>query len=148
VGCGLWFVDCLSIHTLNDHPIIIFDGVCNLCNASVNFVIKKDRKNIFRFTTLQSSAGQKLLEQFQFSPLKTDSFVLIDRGKAYEKSSAALRVLHHLPWHWKILSIFRIIPKFLRNFIYDFIAKNRYAWFGRKEECMIPSPSLKAKFLE
>lgn len=125
----------------------MFDGVCNFCNGAVNFVLKHDRKGLFRFAALQSGAGQKFLQQHNLSTKDFDSFVLVDNGKVYKKSAAALRVMNKLPWYWKELQIFRIIPTAFRDAIYDFIAKNRYKWFGKKEQCMVPTPEIRSRFL-
>lgn len=127
--------------------IILFDGVCNFCNGAVNFVLKQDKKGIFLFAPLQSQAGQKLLEQYQLTTQDFDSFVLIENEKLFTKSSASLRVMQRLPWYWKWTQAFRIIPKFLRNAVYDLIAKNRYQWFGKKDACMIPTPEMRNRFL-
>lgn len=132
---------------MSHHPIILFDGVCNFCNATINFVLKQDKKGIFRFAPLQSEAGQKLLQQYGLSTKDFDSFVLIDEGKVYKKSSASLRVMNKLPWYWKEMQLFRIVPKVFRDAIYDFVAKRRYKWFRRKEQCMIPTPELRKRFL-
>jgi len=131
-----------------DKPVIIFDGVCNFCNALVNFIIKQDKKNIFLFAALQSESGKKLMEQYQINWQRTDSFILIEKGKAYMKSNAALRLYNKLPWYWKWTQIFWIFPKFIRNAVYNFIAKHRYKWFGKRDECMMPTPELKERFLE
>ena len=131
-----------------NHPIILFDGVCNFCNGSINFVITQDKKDVFRFAPLQSPTGQKLLVQYQVGKIDFESFVLIQDGKAYQKSTAALKVLNQLPWYWKALQVFWIIPAFLRNTIYDFIARNRYKWFGKNEKCMIPTPEVRNRFLD
>jgi len=130
-----------------DHPVILFDGICNFCNGAVNFVLKQDKKGIFRFAPLQSEAGQKLLKQYNLSTNDFDSFVLIDDEKVYKKSTASLRVMNKLPWYWKEAQILRIVPRPLRDAIYDFIARNRYKWFGRKEKCMVPTPELRNRFL-
>lgn len=127
--------------------MILFDGVCNLCNNSVQFVIKKDKKKAFYFTSLQSNAGQQLLAQYRLSPNRFDSFVLIDNQKAYIRSTAALRVVKRLGGLWTLLYAFIIIPPFIRNAIYDWVARNRYQWFGKSESCMLPTPELKARFL-
>jgi len=124
---------------VNDHPVILFDGVCNFCNGAVNFVLRQDKKGIFKFAPLQSEAGRKLLQQYNLSTKDFDSFVLIDNGKVYKKSSASLQVLNKLPWYWKVTQILKFIPAVLRNAVYDFIAKNRYKWFGKKEKCMVPT---------
>lgn len=132
---------------MNEHPVILFDGVCNFCNSAINFVLKQDKKDIFRFAPLQSEAGQKLLQQYSLSTKDFDSFVLIDNGKVYKKSAASLRVMTKLPWYWKEAQLFRIIPTIFRDAIYDFIAQNRYKWFGRKDQCMIPTQEMKSRFL-
>jgi predicted DCC family thiol-disulfide oxidoreductase YuxK len=132
---------------VNEHPVILFDGVCNFCDSAVNFVLKQDKKGVFRFAPLQSEAGQKLLQQFNLSTKDFDSFILIDDGKVYKKSSASLQVMNKLPWYWKEVQIFRIIPAIFRDAIYDFIAKNRYKWFGKKDQCMVPTPEIRSRFL-
>ena len=114
----------------------------------VNFVIRQDRKKIFRFTALQSKTGQELLQQYELPADKLDTFILIDKEKAYQKSAAGLRLYNKLPWYWKWTQVFWIAPKFLRDAVYDFIARNRYKWFGKKDECMIPTPDVKDRFLE
>lgn len=129
------------------HKIILFDGVCNLCNSSVTFIIKRDKNDIFRFSALQEDIGKRLLEKFQIDASKTDSIILIDGDKAYVKSSAALRIAKHLSGGWPLLYGFIVVPPFIRNWVYDYIAKNRYTWYGKKESCRIPTPELKAKFL-
>tara|TARA_B100000508_G_C11329772_1_gene213702 strand:- start:52 stop:462 length:411 start_codon:yes stop_codon:yes gene_type:complete len=129
------------------YKIILFDGVCNLCNSSVNFVIKRDRKNIFKFAALQSEVGLELIEKYAIDSSKTDSIILIEDGKAYIKSTAALRVAKHLGGGYPLLYIFIVVPTFIRNWVYDYVAKNRYKWYGKKESCMIPTPELKEKFL-
>ena len=130
-----------------EKKIILFDGVCNLCNSSVLFVIKRDPKDRFRFTALQETIGQAYLKRYDIDPSETDSIILISNGKAYTKSSAALNIAKYLTGGWPLLYGFMIVPKFIRNWVYDYIAKNRYKWYGKKESCMIPTPELKAKFL-
>ena len=129
-------------------PIILFDGVCNFCNAIVNFIIRQDRKKGFLFAALQSQYGKKLLEQYQINWQRSDSFVVIENDKAYMKSNAALKLYAKLPWYWKWTQVFWIVPKFIRDWVYNVVARNRYTWFGKKEECMVPSPSVKERFLE
>jgi predicted DCC family thiol-disulfide oxidoreductase YuxK len=126
-----------------DNKIILFDGVCNLCNDAVNFVIKRDKKNIFKFATLQSKDAQA----FGFNPVNMNSIILIDGDKQYSKSTAALHIAKHLSGGFPLLYAFIILPRFIRDWIYDYIAKNRYKWFGKKESCMIPTPELQKKFL-
>lgn len=129
--------------------IILFDGVCNLCEASVQFVIKHDKKDIFRFVALQSDLGQKIINHIGIQTKKIDSIILYVPDIAYYyKSSAALEIAKNLGGIFHFGTVFRIIPTRLRNVLYDYIAKNRYTWYGKKETCMIPTPELKAKFLE
>lgn len=129
--------------------LILFDGVCNLCNASVQYVIKHDKKNIFMFAALQSDVGQKVVKDFHIDTKKTDSILLYSPEKGvYYKSTAALKIAYHLGFPNSLMSVFLIVPVFIRNWVYDYIAKNRYKWFGKKESCMIPTPELKNKFLD
>lgn len=132
---------------MDEKPVILFDGVCNFCNAGVNFIIRHDRKNIFRFAALQSKAGQQLSEQYHLPTTDFDSFILIDNAKVYTRSSAGIRVFSKLPWHWRWTQVFWIVPKFVRDGVYDFIARNRYKWFGKKDQCMIPTPEVRSRFL-
>ena len=132
---------------MTQHPIILFDGICNLCNSSVQFVIKNDKKNKFMFASLQSNAGQQLLKQYQLPLQSFNSFVLIQNEKVFLKSTAALMVAKQLNGITKLLYGFIIVPVFIRNAVYNFIAKNRYKWFGKKDSCMIPTSKLKQRFL-
>ena len=127
--------------------IILFDGVCNLCNNAVQFVIKHDSSDKFVFAALQSATGQKLLQQYNLPQTGFDSFVLLQNGKVFLKSTAALQIAKQLSGPVKLLYGFIIVPSFIRNTVYTVIAKNRYKWFGKKDSCMIPTASLKAKFL-
>ena len=129
------------------HSIILFDGVCNLCNGAVNFVIKRDPRNVFKFTPLQEKQGVLLLKKHAIDAQKLDSIVLVENKKVYTKSSAALRIARKLSGLWPLFFVLLIIPSFIRDGVYDFIAKNRYKWFGKKEQCIIPTPGLKEKFL-
>lgn len=131
----------------NKH-IILFDGVCNLCNSAINFVIKRDPNNRFVFAPLQSKAGDLLTKQYDIDTTQVDSIILIKNNKAYTKSTAALRIGQQLTGLYPLLSIFLILPSFLRNWVYDYVARNRYKWFGKKDACMIPTPELRSKFLE
>lgn len=132
----------------NDKKLILFDGVCNLCNASVQYIIKHDKNDMFRYTALQSEVGQEIIEEFKIDTDKTDSILLYskDNGISY-KSTAALQIALKLGFPINLMGIFLIVPVFIRNWVYDYIAKNRYKWYGKKEECMIPTPELKSKFL-
>lgn len=127
--------------------IILFDGVCNLCNSTVQFVLKHDKKERFLFASLQSDAAQEILLHFKQDISTLSSLKLIKNGKIYDKSTAALLIVKELNDLWSVLAIFLIIPKFLRDPLYNLIAKNRYKWFGKKEQCMVPHPSLKKRFL-
>jgi len=128
--------------------VILFDGVCNLCNSSVQFVIKRDRKDMFRYTALQSEVGQKMIGERGIDTSQVDSILLIEPGVAYyTKSDAALKIGQSFGGGYVLLAIFTWIPKSIRDAIYDFVARNRYKWFGKQESCMIPTPELKAKFL-
>ena len=129
------------------HSIILFDGVCNLCNGAVNFVIKRDPGNVFKFAPLQEKQGALLLKTHAIDIQKLDSIVLIENGNVYTKSSAALRIARKMSNLWPLFFVLLIIPSFIRDGVYDFIAKNRYKWFGKKEQCMIPTLGLKEKFL-
>jgi len=132
---------------MSQQSIILFDGICNLCNGAVQFVIKHDKKNQFLFASLQSDEGKKILSEFNFSCNEMNSFILMENGTIYIRSTAALRVAKKLDGLWRLLYGFMIVPKFIRDCVYNFIAKNRYKWFGKKDECMIPTQELKAKFL-
>ncbi len=128
--------------------IIIFDGICNLCNGAVQFIIKHDKKDAFRFVALQSDLGKEICNYIGVDQNKIDSIILYNPGVAYYyKSSAVLEISNYLGGFYSLLSIFKILPEKLRNYIYDYVAKNRYKWYGKKESCMIPTPELKSKFL-
>ncbi|MGP4078916.1 thiol-disulfide oxidoreductase DCC family protein [Pseudalkalibacillus sp. R45] len=129
------------------NSILLFDGECNLCNGIVQFVIKRDPKAQFKFAALQSETGQRLLKEHNL-PHTFDSFILIENGKAYQKSSAGLRVTRHLNGAWRVFTIFKIIPTPVRDVVYNFIARNRYKWFGKRDSCMIPTPDIKSRFLD
>lgn len=128
--------------------IILFDGVCNLCNASVNFVVKHDKKEQFLFASFQSDAAKEIMLHFNLKNLKLDSIVLIEGEKIYEKSTAILKIARHLNNGSKFLYFFIVIPKSIRNWLYNAIAKHRYLLFGKRESCMVPSLELKKRFLD
>ncbi len=132
---------------MSEKYIILFDGVCNLCNSSVNFIIDRDKNDIFRFAALQSDEGQDELRKIGMDKEFLDSIVLIKDGKLFHKSTAALHISKELSGLWPMISLFLIVPKIIRDVFYDIIAANRYKWFGRQDECRIPSPELKSKFL-
>lgn len=128
--------------------IILFDGVCNLCSSSVQFVLKRDKKKQFLFGSLQGSFGQEILARYNLPADTFNSFILLEDNQLYTKSTGALRMLKHLGGGWRLLYGFIIIPRFLRDAVYGFIAKNRYKWFGKKEACWLPRPEWKDRFLD
>ncbi|PQB04376.1 thiol-disulfide oxidoreductase DCC family protein [Aureitalea marina] len=130
-----------------NQSVVLFDGVCNLCNGAVTFLIRRDRHDRFRFAALQSEMGAELTRAYGIDTEEVDSIVLIEDKKAFVRSDAALRIARGMNGAYPLLYGFIILPRFLRDPIYNWIAKNRYKWFGRKDQCMIPTPELKAKFL-
>ncbi|MBU2996371.1 DUF393 domain-containing protein [Cellulophaga baltica] len=129
--------------------IIVFDGVCNLCNSSINKVIERDKNNTYVFASLQGEAGEKLTNERGIDTDLVDSIILIDPGVAYyTKSTAALKVIKSFGGIYSLFGIFEYVPESIRDAIYDYVAKNRYKWYGKKEACMIPTPELKEKFLD
>lgn len=132
---------------LTNNPILLFDGNCNLCNNSVKFIFKHEKKPTLLFASLQSEKGIELLKQMNNNNHNLDSIVFIKNRKIYIKSSAALRLALYLKGLYPLLFCLLIIPPFIRNRVYDFIAKNRYKWFGKTESCMIPDKSISNRFL-
>ena len=129
-------------------PVLLFDGHCNLCNGVVQFIIRRDPEAVFSFAPLQSAAGERLRDRADVSTDADDSVVLIDGDEAYVKSDAALRVARRLGLPWSLLWPFRVVPRRLRDAVYDVVAEYRYRVFGRREECMVPSPDVSERFLE
>lgn len=131
------------------HPIVLFDGVCNLCNSAVQFILDRDPGAQFRFASLQSEPAAALLRAHGLHPPVGDpeSIVLVEDGRAYESSTAALRIARRLPGAWKLAYAAIVVPRFVRDAVYRFIARNRYRWFGKKEVCWVPTPELRARFL-
>jgi predicted DCC family thiol-disulfide oxidoreductase YuxK len=130
------------------NKIILFDGVCNLCNNSVQFVIERDTDNVFKFAALQSEIGQQLAKVRGIDTAVVDSIILLEPGVAYyTKSTAALKIAQSFGGAWQLTTVLEWIPENIRNWVYDYIAKNRYKWYGKKDACMIPTPDLKSKFL-
>lgn len=128
--------------------IILFDGVCNLCNSTVQFVSKYDKKDVFRFVALQSNLGKEIIKHIGISDQNIDSVVLYEPNVAYYyKSDAAIQIAKNLGGFFHFGTVFRILPAGFRNFIYDYVAKNRYKWFGEKDNCMIPTKEIASKFL-
>ena len=130
-----------------ENAIILFDGVCNFCNGSVNFIIDRDPQGYFKFAPLQSEVGEKLLAENGIDKNVTDSVVLIEKGKVYTHSTAALRVARKLSGAWSWFYGFVVVPKFIRDFGYKLFAKNRYQMFGKQDACMLPTPDVRSRFL-
>ena len=133
---------------MNDPPVLLFDGVCNLCNGAVAFVIRRDPRARLRFAPLQSPAADALLASLGVARDRLpDSFVLVEDGRVHVRSTAALRVARRLRFPWPLLAVFLLVPRWLRDPVYDLVARNRYRWFGRREACMVPTAELRARFL-
>jgi len=130
---------------MTNKPVILFDGVCNLCQSSVQFIIKRDKNAAFKFAALQSDAALQLLANQP--PVNSDSVLLLQKDVLYQKSTAALKIAAQLNWPWPMLYVFIIVPTPIRDWAYDYIARNRYRWFGKQESCMVPTPNLKDRFL-
>lgn len=130
-----------------NHTLILFDGVCNLCNSSVNFIIKRDRNDAFRFVPIQSEAGKIICNQLGLNPLEKNTFIVYEGNKLFTRSTATLRITKKLTGLWPALYIFYFVPKFIRDLVYFLIAKNRYKWFGKKDSCMVPTQELRDKFI-
>ncbi|MBL7796724.1 MAG: thiol-disulfide oxidoreductase DCC family protein [Saprospiraceae bacterium] len=138
----------LSVHPeIPPAPILLFDGVCNLCNASVQWVLQRDRAAVFRFAALQSEAGQALLARFGLETAHFDTVVLVDGDRIFTRSDAALEILRRLGMPWSALAILRWVPRRLRDAVYNWVARNRYRWFGRQEQCLLPRKEWAQRFL-
>ena len=133
---------------MSNHHIIIFDGVCNFCNSAVNFIIKRDHKNVFVFSPMQSQSAQSLIKKHGITDVNFDTFILIKNDVCYFRTNAALEITKDLSGYWYLFNFFRIIPSSIRDYIYNLFAKNRYSIFGKADSCMIPTPETKNKFLE
>lgn len=131
-----------------DAAVVLFDGVCNLCSASVRFVVRRDPAGRFRFASLQSAAGRELLLRHGLDPDDLHSVVLVEGGRAYTRSDAALRIARGLRGAWPLLGLLRAVPRPVRDGAYRLVAANRYRWFGKRDACMLPSPGLRGRFLE
>jgi predicted DCC family thiol-disulfide oxidoreductase YuxK len=131
-----------------EHDVILFDGVCNMCDACVRFVIRRDRARRYRFAPLQSSVARRILADVALDAETLDSMVLVEGGRAFERSDAALRILRRLGGGWAALALLRVVPRFARDGLYDWIAGHRYRWFGRQAACMVPTRELRALFLD
>lgn len=131
-----------------EHPLVVFDGVCNLCDSTVQFIIAHDPEGRFRFVSLQSERGQRVLRRHDLPTSDFDSVVLVHRDRYYRYSSAALRIAALFGGAWWAMKVFLVVPRFVRDGVYHFIARNRYRWFGKKDVCMMPTPELRARFLK
>lgn len=127
---------------------MLYDGICNFCNASVQFILKRDPAGYFSFAAQQSDYGEKLMREYGIDPASEDTLILIEDGKVFTRSDAALRIAGKLSGPWRFLSLLTAVPRSLRNGIYTFIARNRYRWFGRKDSCPIPEPEWRQRFLD
>ena len=137
-----------SRNAIKDKRVVLFDGVCNLCNWSVQFIIKRDPKGLFKFASLQSDFGKKLMEENGQNPDVLESIILVDGDNTYFRSRAALEIAKRLTGLWPLFYVFRIVPSGILDVFYNLIAKNRYRWFGRQDQCMIPTKDLSLRFIE
>lgn len=131
-----------------DKSIILFDGVCNVCNGFVNFLIPRDKKDKFQYGSLQSLKVKEMLQQYHYNPDDLSTVILIEKDKLYSQSTAVLKILRQMSGAWPLMYAFIIVPKAIRDFAYQQIARNRYKLFGKKDSCMVPTPELRAKFVE
>lgn len=130
-----------------NNPIILYDGVCHLCNGVINFILPRDKDRTFRFSPLQSETGQALLRKFQLPTDDYDSFVLVEGEKAYQRSSAAIKVMQGMGFPYSLGAVLWILPRPVRDALYNWVAKNRYKWFGQYDSCLMPTPEIKERFL-
>lgn len=126
--------------------IVIFDGICNLCARSVQFILRHESEPRFQFSPVQSAAGARILSEHGFSAADVDTFVLVSEGKVYTRSTAALRIARHFKNAWRLLRVLWVVPRTVRDALYDFVARNRYSWYGKSDSCMVPTPELSARF--
>ena len=131
-----------------EHPVVLFDGVCNLCSGAVQFLLRRDAKAKLRFASLQSDTGKRLQSEHGMDPDSLASLVLVEGDSAWAESTAVLRIVRYLRGAWPLLTVFLVVPRPLRDLIYRWIARNRYRWFGKKDSCWLPTPDLRARFLE
>lgn len=132
----------------SNEPVLLFDGVCNLCNLSVQFILKNEKNQKLKFAAIQSEAGKRLLSHYQIDPNQTNSVILIADNLVYTKSNAVLKLTHFLRFPYSSGKLLSAVPITMRNFLYKKVANNRYNWFGKRESCMIPTPQLRKRFLE
>jgi predicted DCC family thiol-disulfide oxidoreductase YuxK len=129
-------------------PVLLFDGLCNLCNSSVQFILKNEKNHNLKFAAIQSETGEKLLTHYKIDPNETNSVILISGNHVYTASDAVLKLTHHLKFPYSLGKILVVVPKVIRDFFYKQVAQNRYKWFGKRESCMIPTPQFRKRFLE
>ena len=133
---------------MDDQYIVIFDGVCNFCNGAVNFIIWRDPDGRFAFTPMQSEAGKRLIEKHGPTAVGGDTFLLIKDGDCYERTDAALEITKSLTGFWYLFNVFRVLPRPVRDYFYSLFARNRYALFGKRDTCMIPTAEVRSRFIE
>ncbi|MCT9098410.1 thiol-disulfide oxidoreductase DCC family protein [Haloarchaeobius sp. HME9146] len=131
-----------------DGPVLLFDGVCNLCNGVVQFIIPRDPDGTVQFAPLQSDAGARLQERAGLPPDQLETVVLVEGDEYYTKSAAVIRVAEHLGGVYRVAAVGKLVPRFVRDRLYDFVADHRYGWFGKKDQCMVPSADVKERFLD
>ena len=129
-------------------PIVIFDGVCNLCSGGIHFILAHERDHVIRFAAAQSPAGQELLQRHGFDPQDLTTFVFIEAGEVHVRSDGALKVVRHLRLPWRMFCVLRAVPRPARDRIYDLVARNRYRWFGKRDGCLVPTPELRSRFID
>jgi predicted DCC family thiol-disulfide oxidoreductase YuxK len=131
-----------------DDRIILFDGVCNLCNGSVQFILRFDRRRVFRLAAIQSPEGQAIMNWFGIPAGMPGTLLMVEGGRVSTRSTAVLRIAARLPFPWWLAGIGWIVPRIVRDWVYDFVARNRYRWFGRREVCLVPGPEHEGRFLD
>jgi predicted DCC family thiol-disulfide oxidoreductase YuxK len=131
-----------------ESPVVIFDGVCNFCSATVRIILKNDRHGRIRFAPLQSPAGGELFRRHGIDPVKADTFLFIEGGRALTRTDASLAIARHLRFPWNLYRLVAVLPRGLRNAAYDLIARNRYRWFGKRSTCFVPTPEERSRFLD
>ena len=131
-----------------DHPLVLYDGSCNFCDSTVNFIISRDPEGRFHFASLQGQIARDILRQNHLPEEQLDSIILVEGGQLYARSTAVLRTIRQLRGLWPLLSIFLLVPAFIRDLVYGIIARNRYRWFGRRDVCRIPDAQVRARFLD
>lgn len=138
----------MTLLTGNHPDIILFDGVCNLCSNSVQFIIERDPNKRYKFASLQSRFGQEVLKKLELDPMQLQSIIVLKGNNVYQQSDAALEIAKNLSGAWPLFYVFKIIPRFLRDPLYNIVARYRYAWFGKMDACWLPTPQLKSRFIE